>query len=195
MTQARFKYDAVVPPGLSAERVQDALKKRRARKVGEIPRGHTQLREEVWEYENGDRVRIVDDHLVAVRSLRAESVTSGRPADVIFELRDELGLQEIDDLIDLGASSEPHDSQHAIRGLAAITSRYRGDTVKTISAGLKDPDPNLRATALRAIARWPHFAFVRELDAMSVSEIDPELRREARALAEDVRKHGYRGSS
>jgi hypothetical protein len=190
-----FHYDAVVPPDVSVEKVREALRERGARKIGDIPRGELQLGEEVWEHDDGDRVRIVDDHFVDITSVRAESSISGQPADLVFALQPELGLQDIDDLIALGRSSEIRHLSHAIRGLAAIADGYGSDIVETISSGLGHEDPALREAALRAIARWPHFAFVRELEAMSESEPDPALRQEARQLAEDVRQHGRRGTS
>ena len=194
MSQDTYHYDAVLPPGVRSERVRDVLGKRGARKIGDIPRADAQLAEEVWEYADGDRVRLVHDHFVDVNSLRAESRAAGRPADLIFDLRAELGLQEDDDLIVLGRSAKTADRSHAIRGLAAIADTYGSDIVDTISSGLKDADRDLRDAALRAIARWPHFAFVRELEVMSQSEQDADLKREAQQLADEVRKHGRRGT-
>lgn len=189
-----FHYDAVLPADVEIERVRAALKTRRAHKISDIPRAETQLAEEVWEYRNGDRIRIVDDHFVDVRSLRAESRTPGKPADLIYELRNKLGLQEIADLIALARSENAADRSHARRGLAAIADEYYSDIADAIVEGLKEIDPSLRDVSLRAIARWPHFVFVRELESMAATEQDPALRAEAKQLAEDVRKHGRRGT-
>lgn len=189
-----FHYDAVVPPDIEIDQVRATLEARRARRVGEIPRGETELAEEVWEYADGDRIRIVADHFVDTLSLRAESATPGAPAGLIYALRTKLRLQEIDDLVAVSRSEVAAVRSHARRGLAAIVDMFRTDVTEAIAAGLKEPDPAHRDHALRAIARWPHFVFVRDLEEMAKTEPDPGLRKEATRLARDVRKHGRRGT-
>src|SRR6187402_779119 len=147
MSSHRFHYDAVLPPGVEVEQVRAALKARRTRKIADIPRAETQLAEEVWEYRNGDRMRIVDDHFVDVKSLRAESKTPGKPADLIYALRDKLGLQEVDDLVALARSERASDRDHARRGLASIIDMYRSDVTDAIAEGLKEADPAHRDAA------------------------------------------------
>lgn len=193
MNRQLFHYDAVLSPDVPRDTIRAVLMSRGGTRNGSIPRGETQLAEEVWRFENGDQIRIVCDHFVDITSLRAESTTPGRPAQMISELYPQLNLRDENDLVALSVSPVVADRSHAIRGLAAILGRFRSDVTDAITKGLTDPDRSLRDDALRAIARWPHFVFVKPLEAMAKRESDAELRAEAKRLAVDVRKHGRRG--
>lgn len=195
MSEYWYNYDAVVSPECSEDDIRSVLKDRKARKVGDIPSDSTQLREEIWGVPSGDRIRIVWDHFMDVVSLRAESQTPNEPAELVFSLRKQLGLQEIGDLVRLAQKKDSASRSFAVRGLATIASSYYSDIADAIKAALADEDPGMRAVALRCIARWPHFVFVEALERQAKVERDDGLRREEIRLAKDVRKHGRRGIS
>lgn len=190
----QYHFDAALPPSFTVDAFRAAIESTGARFIHHIPRGPRQLEESIWELEEGRScIRHVYDHFVDVAFARAESETVGRPTGLLHELGSVLPFEYSDALIRQTASQEPATRAHALCALAVTTPSFRIDVFDVIQRALLDGDPRIRATAMKAIARWPYARFAGELDRLAQTETVPELQREAVRLAADLRQHGRRG--
>jgi hypothetical protein len=189
----QYHYEAALPPGFTREAFQQPVELRGAGFVQRIPRGPQQLEEDIWLLADGrGALRYIYDHFVDVAVARAESDVFGRPADIMREFEPVLPFLYTGALMKLTASKDPATRAHAISALAVTTRIYGADVFGAIRDALFDDDPHMRHIAMKAIARWPYFRFARELDRLAETEVDPELKREAVRLAQDLREHGRR---
>lgn len=190
----QYHYEAALPPDFTREAFQQAVEPRGARFAQSIPRGPQQLQEEIWLLADGSgALRYIYDHFVDVPFARAESDVFGRPADIMRSFEPVLPFQYTGALMKLTSSEDPPTRAYAICALSVTTRIYGSDVFDAIRNVLFDDDPRMRATAMKAIARWPYFKFAKELDKLAETETVPELQREAVRLAQDLRDHGRRG--
>jgi len=193
-TAMQYHYEAALPPGFTREAFRQAVEPLGARFVQAIPKGPLQLQEDIWLLPAGrGALRYIHDHFVDVAVVRAESDVVGRPAELMRELEPVLPCLYTGALLKLAATGDPSARAFAICALAVTTRSYGSDVFDAICRVLRDPDPQQRGIAMRAIARWPYFRFAAELDSLAANESVPELQREAVRLAGDLRAHGRRG--
>ena len=158
----------------------------------QIPKGETQLHEEIWRLPD-DRgvVRYVSDHFVNVPSVRAESDKHGEPGEILLDLKHAgLPMLYFGVLQRMVGSTDKGARIYGLRALASVITNFEYMVVEAFQAALKDPDLDLRALALRLIARYPYKVFEKNLEELARTESDAAIKEEALHLAEGLRKHG-----
>ncbi|MGE6761491.1 HEAT repeat domain-containing protein [Corallococcus interemptor] len=191
--------DAVVPPECTFEQVKQAFEAQGWDWVQSIPAQEAQFHEEIWVID-GDRgaargaARYIRDHFLDLTIIRTESDIYGMVTTLLEQLSAQLPILFIDDLVAMVDSKDPWTRGFALRGLAAITERFDGDTFQALKDALLESDPQMRGLALRCLTRYPWFQFIKVLEEAASRETVPELRAEQLALIEDIRKHGKRGT-
>lgn len=189
-----YHYDSALPEDWRYENVKPALESKGLKWVHSIPKEELQLAEEIWMFPDGQSAaRYVFDHFVDVPSIRTESKINGLPTQLAMSLEGVLHLTYVEDLTNQASSQDPSERGYAMRALAVITPIFRGDVFDVLRDGLNDPDREMRRIALRSIARWPYFQFVKELEALMGREEDSLLQEQIANLAADIRRSGRRG--
>lgn len=186
--------EAVLSPDCGFEKVKQIFDAQGWKWVQSIPAEEAQFHEEIWVVE-GDRgaVRYISDHFLEVAIIRAESNIGGLVATLLQQLETSLPIFYLDDLVDLSRSEEQGKRAFALRGMAAISSKFFGDVFQSLKDAVLDPEPKMRGLALTCISRYPWFRFIKILEEAAAKETVPELRAEQLALSEDIRKYGKRG--
>jgi len=185
--------EAVVPPDCTFEKVKQAFEAQGWKWAQRITKQESHFHEEIWVVE-GDRgaARYIDDDFLAVTIIRAESNIGGMVATLLQQLEASLPIIYLDDLVDLSKSEEQAKRAFALRGMSAIAEEFYGDVFRALKDAALDPEPRMRGLALRCIARYSWFQFIKVLQEAASRETVPELHAEQLALIEDIRKYGRR---
>ena len=187
----KYSMDAALPEGFTLDGFRERMDALGYHWVQRIPAGERQLQEEIWELPNGrGAVRYVWDHFVDVPSVRAESDQRGAPGDILHELDAHLPLLHPGKLERMTRSTEPGERRYALRALASVITDFDWGVVEELRTALKEDDPSMRRLALDAIARYPYKVFTSDLDELGKTDPDDSLKKEARDLADDLRKRG-----
>src|SRR6266542_3655020 len=122
----KYSMDEALPEGYPLDDFKRLVESQGGRWVQQIPKGETQLHEEIWRLPD-DRgvVRYVSDHFVNVPSVRAESDKHGEPGEILIDL-DNAGLP----MLGFGALermlSSPNKAErmYALRAFASVMTHF-----------------------------------------------------------------------